>query len=318
MTIDAVITWVDGNDPILNAKRQKYGTSVDFASNDVAGATRFANIGEIFWCVASINRFAPWVNRIFIITDGQEPHLEEQLQKHFPEGFIPMEIVDHSVLFKGYEEYLPVFNSISIETMMWRIPNLSEHFIYFNDDFMLCAPVTPQDFFTDKGVLSRGKWQSMWWTKVLHFFKRKRNGRELMSFKWTMFLAAQMVGERKCYLKLDHTPHGLLKSAFVSLFEHREEWLIRNIRHRFRNPEQWSVIEMLYLVLHQQDKNIVLPVEGYLFYLFPKRKSNYVAKKMQKLQKGKYRCCCWNSLDLATPTDKAMVEGWIQRTLRLE
>ena len=151
--IDAVITWVDGDDPRHRAKRQRFGTQKHFAEENVAGDTRFSNLGEIFYCVASINRFAPWINKIFIVTDEQNPNLEPFLEQHFPQGYIPIEIVDHKTIFRGYEHYLPTFNSISIESMTWRIPGLSDKFIEFNDDFVLCAPVTPADFFAGENKL---------------------------------------------------------------------------------------------------------------------------------------------------------------------
>ena len=141
MKIDAVITWVDGDDPRHKAKREQYGDRRIFAQDDVAGSTRYKSLGEIFYCIASLNRFAPWLNKIYIVTDEQNPMVEEFLHRHFPEGAIPMEIVDHKVIFRGYEEYLPTFNSISIESMTWRIPGLAEHYIEFNDDLILAGAV---------------------------------------------------------------------------------------------------------------------------------------------------------------------------------
>jgi hypothetical protein len=148
MKIDAVITWVDGDDPRHMAKREQFGTKRILCQNDVAGNTRYKSIGEIFYCVASLNRYAQWLNKIYIVTDEQNPMIEELLTEQFPEGTIPMEIVDHKVIFRGYEEFLPTFNSISIESMTWRIPGLSEHYIEFNDDLILAAPTRPEDFFT--------------------------------------------------------------------------------------------------------------------------------------------------------------------------
>lgn len=76
MKIDAVITWVDGDDPAHKAKRMKYASSEVLGAADKAADTRFSDLGEIFWCVASLNRFAPWLNRIYIVTDAQDPGLD--------------------------------------------------------------------------------------------------------------------------------------------------------------------------------------------------------------------------------------------------
>jgi hypothetical protein len=46
---------------------------------------------------------------------------------------------------------LPVFASGIIESFLWRIPELSEQYIYFNDDTLLATPCTPEDFFDPQG-----------------------------------------------------------------------------------------------------------------------------------------------------------------------
>ena len=110
--IDVVITWVDGDDPIHRAKRNTYSDeSTSF--EDIGGDTRFRSIGEIAYCVASINKFAPYVRKIFIVTDNQDPKIESFIKENFP-NHIPMEIVNHDTIFHGYEKYIPVFNSLAI------------------------------------------------------------------------------------------------------------------------------------------------------------------------------------------------------------
>ena len=55
------------------------------------------------------------------------------------------------VLHKGIipEILLPTFNSTTIEMFLCRIPGLSEHFIYSNDDMFAINPMTVDDFFKD-------------------------------------------------------------------------------------------------------------------------------------------------------------------------
>ena len=55
-------------------------------------------------------------------------------------------IVPHEDIFEN-ENDLPVFNSNAIEMNLHRIPGLSRHFIYLNDDFIFNYPVTINDFF---------------------------------------------------------------------------------------------------------------------------------------------------------------------------
>ena len=124
--IDIVITWVDGDDPAHKNKKNLHLTGKNETSHDdIAGATRYRSTGEIFYCVASILRYAPWVHKIYIVTDNQDPHVDEFVARNFPENKTPIEIVDHTVIFRGYEQYLPTFNSLSIGPDCRRIFSIS-------------------------------------------------------------------------------------------------------------------------------------------------------------------------------------------------
>lgn len=319
--IDAVITWVDGNDPTHRAKRIKYGSTDILNSEDVASETRFNNLGEIFWCVASLNRFAPWLNKIYIVTDGQDPKLDNFLSKHFPTGHIPIQIIDHRIIFRGYEQYLPTFNSISLETVTWRIPGLSEYFIEFNDDFILLDNVKPEDFFTDNGkVVCYAEWRNMWWTHFTRKIKPKINGRTKVTFKGNMWNAARLVGEQKRMLKIDHTPRALRRSIYEEYFKANENIMEENISYRFRDARQFTPQELNYLLLHKQGKCKLLPEKSNLFYLKPKKgKRLYVRRKLKCFELGKNKKFgCLNSLDAANEKDRAIITEWVNRKLGLE
>ena len=84
--IDIVLPWVDGDDPSLKARRVSYmDDGKESLREDIAGSSRYKSLGEIKFCVASINLFAPFVRKIFIVTDGQDPELESYM-KEIPTG----------------------------------------------------------------------------------------------------------------------------------------------------------------------------------------------------------------------------------------
>ena len=85
--VDYVIPWVDGNDPVLSARRAKYASGDALTNEEVGGATRYASVGEIRWGVASILRYAPFVRKVFVVTDGQDPDLGGMLREVQPEDF---------------------------------------------------------------------------------------------------------------------------------------------------------------------------------------------------------------------------------------
>ena len=318
--IDAVITWVDGDDINHKRKRLKYGNTVMFNVEDVAGSTRYASLGEIFYCVASLNRFAPWLNKIYIVTDEQDPKVEEFINRHFPEKHIPVEIVDHKVIFRSYEEYLPTFNSISIESMTWRIPGLSEHYIEFNDDLILAAPTQPEDFFTPDGkVVCYGKKYSSILVRITRLIKYHRNGKKKVTFKETMCNAAKLLGYYISFILLYHTPKALLKSVYENFFKEHPEHLKSNISHRFRHHSQYNAQEIQYIVLQKEGRCELRRAHDNLLYLKPKKKIEYTKKKLRIFSsRPGFKFGCFNSLDQATEEEQRIITEWIERRIGLD
>ena len=125
--IDAVITWVDGAGPNYQRKLKKYLND----SNTIR--KQYLQANEICFCIASIIKYAPFIRKIFVVTDNQTPDLNSI------KDFIPLDrvvIIDHKNVFENYERFLPTFNIRSIDAVLHRIKGLSEKFIYFNDDML--------------------------------------------------------------------------------------------------------------------------------------------------------------------------------------
>lgn len=143
--IDVVITTVDGSDPGWQEKfnamlSRRAGTAV---LAKTANAARFTTHDELRFVLRSINYYAPYVRAIHVVTDAQCP---EWLDADHPK----INLVDHKDIIDA--EYLPTFNSDAIESCLWKIPGLSERFIYFNDDVLLMAPTTESTFYTPNGL----------------------------------------------------------------------------------------------------------------------------------------------------------------------
>ena len=319
MKVDAVITWVDGNDPVHREKRRKYADPGMLTSDDVAGDTRFVEVGELKWCVASINRYAPWINKIYIVTDSQDPQLGNFIKRNFPDGHIPMEIVDHKVIFEGYEEYLPTFNACSIESMTWRIPGLSDRYIQFNDDMLLCSPVSVTDFFTEDGksVCYAGR-ENIPLIRFTRLWKRIFQPNKKVTFKGVLCNAARIGGNRWSLLRINHNPRALWRDFYEVYYNTYPECLIRNIQYRFRDPDMYVPELMQYTILNNEGCCEVRPVRGNLMYIQPKkRKKKYIRRKLDRLSKGSYRFCCFNSIDKACPEDLQAVREWVTSNLKI-
>jgi len=140
--VDLVYTWVDGSDE--NWKKEKIYWQKKLNKNDpyAASEARSRDREELLHSLRSVDEYLPWVRKIYIVTDRQIP---KWLDTSNPK----IEIIDHSQIFP--KDALPVFNSIAIENVMVNIPNLSEHFIYSNDDCFVNKPLEKSFFFDRYG-----------------------------------------------------------------------------------------------------------------------------------------------------------------------
>lgn len=230
---DIVITWVDGADPELAAKRAHYqGAALAPLHGNGINPHRWVCSDELSYCLRSIANNAPDVRRIWIVTDGQTPELSG-----VPSPLLAkIGIVDHREIFAGFESALPTFNSLSIETFLWRIQGLAEQFIYFNDDVFLTSRVSLADFFTDTGPVMRGEWVDY---SHLLSSQERRSEAALLNL-YTQIEAAELAGYRADHMfSSAHVVHPMLRSVMAELFEQHRDRFMANSAYRFRSTKQF-------------------------------------------------------------------------------
>lgn len=141
--IDIVYTWVNGSDP----ENARLRAEVGGANPNVKSLNQFGNHDELKYSLRSVERFAPWVNHVYIVTSGptQTP---SWLNLTNPK----VSVVFHSDIYgiANASHHLPVFNSNSIEVHLHRIPGLTDHYIYLNDDVMFGDHICAEDFYTPR------------------------------------------------------------------------------------------------------------------------------------------------------------------------
>ncbi len=247
--IDFVLLWVDGSDPAwLEQKKQFSPKKEDFGSGD----NRFRDWDNLQYWFRGVERFAPWVNKIYFVTWG---HVPSWLNTEHPK----LKIVKHTDFIPP--EYLPTFNSDTIETNLFRLEELSEHFVLFNDDFFLIDAVKPEDFFqnglpcdsfVENLIAPVGRF-GITHTKVVitdiinaHFRKRavhKRFRGKIYNAKYglqnliTLYFApfSYFTGFRNPHIAQSH-----LKSTFREIWELEGEALDTSCRNRFRGTNDVS------------------------------------------------------------------------------
>jgi hypothetical protein len=241
--IDFVVTWVDGADPVWQAKKQQYSPE----NESINSSIRYRDFGTFKYWFRAVEKYAPWVHKVFLVTEG---HIPEWLNINSDK----LVLVKHSDFMP--EEYLPTFNSNAIELNLHRIPELSEHFVLFNDDVFLMNEMTSDDFFHNElprkigiysPVVPYKDFSSTIFNNVKiindHFNKRhdlKLHWKKFISFKYgieqlrtvAMLPWKNVTGYRNLHLTTSH-----LKSTIEEVWENSYEQLDQTSKNKFRTLE---------------------------------------------------------------------------------
>ena len=249
--IDFVLTWVDGNDPSWKEKKAQYvNDSALLGNNDV----RYRDWDLLRYWFRAVEKYTPWVRKIFFVTDGQIP---EWLNTDYTK----VQVVDHNDFIP--KEYLPTFNANTIEWNLHRIPELSEKFVYFNDDMFLKDYAKPEDFFINNlpcdkpeiGTLyAQGFFEHMLFNNMellTRQFCLKKNIKDNLG-KWIkkqrpVDLVKLIIFGTKSYvphLKSNHIQISYLKSSFFTLWEREYDVIDRTCQNKVRSKDDvtsWCV-----------------------------------------------------------------------------
>jgi hypothetical protein len=132
--MDFIIPWVDNSDPEWRKEFNKYKA----VKEDNTDEYKFRDWDNLKYWFRGIEKFAPWVDQIHFVTCG---HLPEWLHTEHPK----LNVVKHEDYIP--EKYLPTFSSHTIELNFHRIKELSEEYVYFNDDTFVIDYVKEEYFF---------------------------------------------------------------------------------------------------------------------------------------------------------------------------
>ncbi|MBR3833100.1 MAG: Stealth CR1 domain-containing protein [Lachnospiraceae bacterium] len=253
MKIDFVIAWVDGNDPEWLQEKAKYDPSIDLTQDTIDA--RYREWDNLQYWFRAVEKFAPWVNKIHFLTWG---HIPKWLDVNNPK----LHIVNH----KDYipSEFLPTFNSHTIELNIHRIEGLSEHFVYFNDDVFLTSPVKETDFFKNNLPCDYFALDCIYFApdsagayngnnmEIINKHFVKSNQFKLYKFKKYIKLR---YGIKNLYrtivlmkwpwfpgFRYDHLANCFLKSTLTTVWDAEEEILRATCMDKFRskrNVNQW-------------------------------------------------------------------------------
>ncbi len=255
---DAVVLWVDGNDEKWQKEKRLYAPPTEDSS---CAVNRYRDWGLMKYWFRSMEKFTPWIRTIHFVTWG---HLPPFLDTNNPR----LHIVKHQDYMP--EGSLPTFSSHALEMNIHRIPGLSEHFIYFNDDFFLLQPRKEKEFFDpDTGfpcdhyleiplrfvgrvdlvqiiaannMAVINKHFSKKATSVRRFFGQRCSRAYPGKDNVRSLMLRLLLPEYYTGFKIFHGPAAYLKSTFEELWAREPELMLRTTNHKFRQVDdvnQW-------------------------------------------------------------------------------
>lgn len=233
--IDLVYTWVDGRDEkwLKEMENASIVHHKKFKKKDFLN--RFVDIEEIRYSLRSVEQNLPWIRYIFIVTWGnQRPYWINLSNPR-------IKIISQSEIFPETVK-LPTFNSKAIDFSLHKIPGLSEHFIYSNDDMFFCQSLKYSDFFTIEGkpiIYSQKKD----WSDAQKIFRRFDSSYKKSPNDGTLFMISVYFTILNFYEKFkkimnceySHIPTAFTKTICEEVYSNFKDEIDKTISHRFRS-----------------------------------------------------------------------------------
>ena len=297
--IDFVITWVDPTDEKWQEERNKY------KGDNTIQNKQYRDYDSLKYLFRSIEKYAGWVNKIYLVTCGQKP---SWLNVNNPK----ICLIDH----KDYipEKYLPTFNSNAIELNFNKIESLSENFVYFNDDMLLTNYCSKDYFFKNGNPCDAAILNTMVPSYEDSFYKILNNNTEIINkyydkdkvlrdnhFKWynikygKELIRNYLLKPWKGFtgMKPSHVPVSHKKSYFDKLWEMEPSKMNDTCMNKFRSSNDINhfLIENLVILDGKFEPRKVNSYKYFYLNNLPSNFANYIRRK-------KYKMICVNDTNM--------------------
>lgn len=243
--IDFVISWVDGNNQEWLKVRKIHMAEKTCDS----GVERYRDWNILRYWFRGVEMFMPWVRKIHFVTAG---HIPEWLNTKHPK----LQIVKHADFIP--EQYLPTFNSNTIELNFHRMKGLSDQFVYFNDDMFPINYVNSKEYFMNglprdmlalQPIVVKPENPQMAYimlnnTVVLSRYYKKRENMRMQPFHYLhpgyppIYLGYNLLEQAFPLFTGFYTVHGpspLCKETYYQIWEKEYEVLHETCLHQYRS-----------------------------------------------------------------------------------
>ena len=301
--VDLVYLWVDGNDPKFQKLKDSYKElQEEKFSTQSSGSGRYEQVDELKYSLRSVERYLPWIHHVYIVTSRQTP---EWINLDNPK----ITIIDDSELIPA--EYEPVFNSNAIESVIYKIPNLTEHFLYSCDDMFVNRPLKKSFFFNNGKI-------------IIRLFQQKvsnNNRLYVLQLRHALDLIKRDFGYVSMFSTLIFRPHhnidAYLKSDYEACAKHFEKEYTETLTHRFRKEtsvQRFIVSIYSYIKDHAEIKIVERELKEYR----PEKTDSLYISNTQRNLFGLLihynpALFCINDTEFSTTEDRMYVKSFLKK-----
>ena len=315
--IDMVYLWCDGNEKAFRERKNaflKKEKNQNF-DEEVDGEKRFFDNEELRYSLRSLEQYAPWINHVYIVTDRQTP-------KWLNLNYKKVSIVDHSEILPPHS--IPCFNSDVIECFLAFIPNLSEKFLYGNDDTFFGNYVTSDFFFNESMPVVRVKELKIKNTLNTNF--NSAGNPNTYTYIGTVLNSLNLLNKyynKSNYYQLHHNIDSYTKKLFLATYKRFEKELSKFFNNRFREKDDFQRTLFSLDAVYSQNAKLKIISD-----LKPWRKNFHWLKKLEldsyygtdtsikdqkEILKFKPKLFCLNSDTNCSMQDKLQVKQFMNK-----
>lgn len=271
--IDIVITYVDNTELVWQSVAAKY--DINNQENNNIGAEfnpkRFRSWENLKYWFRGISQNMEFVRTIHLVVSNPE-----QVPSWLNAGKV------HIVLHRDIipEQYLPTFNSTTIEMFLCRIPGLAERFLYFNDDMFVMNECSADDFFDpDDGY---PYYELIHRTDAHNSFRMQCKN----SYRLACKASETKSMENNGYFYIRHSCDPMIKSDCLEIWDKEKdkiEWSLTKFRQPF-NFTQYLFPDYSIMLGHWHEK----------YFDFAYFKMQSVEDVCNEIEYGKHKVICLN------------------------
>jgi hypothetical protein len=314
--IDMVYLWCDGSDASFIKRKQMYIREENKMNELSVGDIRFYDNDELKYSLRSLEKNAPWIRHVYIVTDRQVP-------KWLNTSYDKVTVIDHSDIMP--KNNIPCFNSSFIERYIAFIPGLSEYFLYGNDDTFFGEKVSPSFFYDSGKPIVRVKYfngdsrrydcddlvkmrdsVSFWGVSVLNSWK---------------LLFKQYGLQHQQLFELHHNIDAFVRSDYIEAYKRYQPFLMLS-QNRFRDTSDYQ--RLLFSLDASFQNRAVIKLEKqysrlrkYLFWLKPLKLDGYcIEDKPWSLLALSFihpKLFCINNSDKTVASNKILEKRFLEK-----